>query len=422
MIKSLKKLFGKLGPGFVTGASDDDPSGIGTYSTAGSRFGFSQLWTPLFTFPLMTAVQEMCARIGMVTGRGLAGVIRKNYSRRLLYFCVILLVVANTINIGADIGIMASAIGILFADSSFVLTAGVLTLLIVLLEVFIPYRVYAKILRVLAFSLLSYWIAAFFIKIDWWEVITSIAIPQWHWQLDYIMILVGVLGTTISPYLFFWQASAEVEEEIILGRQSIKSRLGATREEIHRMREDNFIGMLFSNLTMFFIMLVTGVTLFKNGIYNIETAEQAALALKPLAGEWAYLLFTLGIIGTGLLAIPVLAGSASYAVSEAFKIKNSLGLKWSQAKGFYGVIIISTFIGLLINFIGINPIKALLYTAVLNGLVAVPLLWVVMRIGNNQKIMGDLKNGRLSNTLGWLATLVMTTAAGVLVIGLIINF
>jgi len=411
MLKRVKKLFSKLGPGFITGASDDDPSGIGTYSAAGAKFGFGQLWTPLFTFPLMTAVQEMCARIGLVTGRGLAGVMRQQYAPWLLYSCTILLVIANTINIGADIGAMAAAVGLLITAAPFAFIAGALTVAIVVLEVFIPYHIYSKILRVFAFSLFAYWITGFIIEIDWSIVAQAIMVPQWQWSSEYIIIFVGVLGTTISPYLFFWQASEEVEEEIAAGHTSLESRRGATKAEIHAMRQDNFIGMLFSNISMFFIILVSGATLHVHGILNIETAEQAAQALAPLAGTNAFLLFTLGIIGVGLLGIPVLAGSASYAVTETLKLRGSLEMKWNRAKVFYLVIALATGIGLLLNFIGINPMKMLLYTAVLNGIVAVPLLAVILHIANNRRVMGEHVNGYWSNILGGIALLLMAGAA-----------
>ncbi|MFA5358837.1 MAG: divalent metal cation transporter [Patescibacteria group bacterium] len=416
MYSYIRKLLKKIGPGFITGAADDDPSGIGTYFTAGAKFGFGHIWTPFFTFPLMTAVQEICARIGMVTGRGLAGVIRENYSKKLLYFCVVLLVAANTINIGADIGAMANAVGLLLPNQPFGFIAGALTLLIICLEVFISYKTYSRILKIFAFSLLAYWLTAFFVKIDWSVVFTNVIKPQWRWDLDYVMILVGVLGTTISPYLFFWQASEEVEEEIIEGKVTLEQRLGATKIEIKEMREDVVLGMLFSNISMFFIIAVAASTLFANGIFEIGTAEQAALALRPLAGDWAYLLFTFGIIGTGLLAIPVLAGAASYAVTEALKLQGSLALKWNRAKGFYGVILTSTIVGLLINFIGINPMKALLYAAVINGIVSVPLLFVIMKISNDSEVMGEYKNGMIANFLGWAATIAMTVAAVFLLI------
>lgn len=407
----IKKLLKKLGPGFITGASDDDPSGIGTYSAAGAKFGFGQLWTPLFTFPLMTAVQEMCARIGLVTGRGLAGVMRRQYAPWLLYVCTILLVIANTINIGADIGAMAAAIGLLITSAPFTFVAGALTVAIVVLEVFIPYHIYSRILRVLAFSLFAYWITGFIIKVDWHTVAHWIIVPQWQWSKEYILILVGVLGTTISPYLFFWQASEEVEEEIADGHTTLTSRRGATKAEIHAMRQDNFIGMLFSNATMFFIILVSGVTLHVNGIFEITTAEQAAQALAPLAGHNAFLLFTIGIIGTGLLAIPVLAGSASYAVTETLKLRGSLEMKWTRAKVFYLVIALATGVGLLLNFVGMNPMKMLLYTAVLNGVVAVPLLVIILHIANNRRVMGKHVNGRWSNILGGIALILMAAAA-----------
>jgi len=420
MLKKIKKFLKKLGPGFITGAADDDPSGIGTYSATGARFGFGQLWTPLFTFPLMAAIQEMCARIGMVTGRGLAGVIRNYYSRKLLYFCVALLVVANTINIGVDIGAMAAAVGLLAPNISFGFVAGFMTFAIIALEIFVPYKTYAKFLRVFSLSLLAYWVVAIFIKVNWLSVVNNFFIPHITWSFDYLLILVGVLGTTISPYLFFWQASEEVEEESLKGKTTIASRQGATKPELKNMRQDVFIGMAFSNITMFFIILATGATLFSAGIFNIDTAEQAAMALRPFAGDWAYLLFTLGIIGVGLLGIPVLAGSASYAVTEAMKLRGSLEMKWDKARVFYGVILLSTVIGLLINFIGINPMKALLYSAVLNGIVAVPLLFVIMKIGNDGRVMGKFTNGKLSNILGGIATVVMTAATGILLLSLVI--
>lgn len=415
MSLSWKKILKKLGPGFITGAADDDPSGIGTYSAAGARFGFGQLWTPFFTFPLMTAVQEMCARIGLVTGRGLAGVIRHHYRPWLLYSCVALLVTANTINIGADIGAMAAAVRLLAPDARFAFLAGAITLGILGLEVFVPYRQYARVLRVFALSLLAYWATVVILPLDWGTVGRAIFTPTINWRGDYLLIFVGVLGTTISPYLFFWQASEEVEEEIEEGRATIAARRGATHEEIRDMRQDVTIGMLFSNITMFTIILATGATLFQAGITSIDTAEQAAAALRPLAGPWASLLFTLGIVGTGLLGIPVLAGSASYAVSEALKLRGSLALRWTKAKGFYGVIIASTLIGLVFNFIGVNPMKMLLYCAILNGIVAVPLLIVIMQISANRTIMGEYVNGRLSNFLGWLTTTVMAGAALVLI-------
>ncbi|MBI5621525.1 divalent metal cation transporter [Candidatus Falkowbacteria bacterium] len=413
MAEWVKKILKRLGPGFVTGASDDDPSGIGTYASAGARFGFSSLWTPFFTFPLMAAVQEICARIGMVSGRGLAGVIRQHFSKTLLYTCVSLLVIANTLNIGVDIGAMASALQLL-APLPFTLFAITVTIVIIILEVAVPYRKYVTVLKFLALFLLAYWATGLFIEQDWWTVAKSVVWPQIHWSADFLFILVAIFGTTITPYLFFWQASEEVEEEELLGRRFIKSRQGASAHEIHEMRWDVFSGMLFSNITMFFIILTAAISLHASGVTNIETAQQAAQALRPLAGDHAYWLFAVGIVGTAMLAIPVLAGSASYGLSEALKFRGSLSLNFKQAHGFYGIIIISTLIGLLINFVGINPIKALVYMAVLNGIIAVPLLFVIMIMSNSQKIMGEFKNGALANTLGWLTTAVMTVSVLVL--------
>ncbi len=416
MIKAVNKVLKKLGPGFITGASDDDPSGIGTYSMSGARGGFHFLWMPFVTLPLMIAVQEMCGRIALVSGRGLAGVLKKYYRPGFLYSAMALLFFANTINVGVDIGAMAAA-GRLFVPLPFVVLVVMFAVVSVFLTIFFPYKKYARYLKWLTLSLLAYIITGFLIKVDW-----SVALDETlHWptglsSVDYVLILVAIMGTTISPYLFFWQASEEVEEEMALGRLSIRQRLGATDHEIKSMRTDVFIGMLMSNIVMFFIIMTVGATLFRHGIHNIETAEQAALALKPLAGQYASLLFTLGIIGTGLLAIPVLAGSASYAVAETLHFHFGLNKKFHQAKAFYGVITLSVLIGVLINFLGINPLQALFYTAVLNGLVAPPLLLLILKIANNKKIMGGQVNGPLSNTLGWLTVTIMALAGGFLLV------
>lgn len=416
MIKAVNKVLKKLGPGFITGASDDDPSGIGTYSMAGAKAGFHFLWMPFITLPLMIAIQEMCARIALVSGRGLAGVLKKYYRPRFLYGAMSLLFVANTVNIGVDIGAMAAA-SRLFVPLPFVLLVVAFAVLTVFLTIFFPYKKYARYLKWLTLSLLAYIITGFLINVDW-----SLALDETlRWPaglsiVDYVLILVAVMGTTISPYLFFWQASEEVEEEIAMGRSSILKRLGATKEELKSMRTDVFIGMLMSNIVMFFIIMTVGATLFRHGIHDIETAEQAALALKPLAGQYASLLFTLGIVGTGLLAVPVLAGSASYAVAETLHFRFGLNKKFHQAKAFYGVITLSVLVGVLINFLGINPLQALFYTAVLNGLAAPPLLLLILKIANNKKIMGGQANGPLSNTLGWLTMVVMTLAGGFLLI------
>ena len=400
----LKKLSKILGPGFITGASDDDPSGIATYSQTGAQFGYGQLWTALFSIPFMTVIQEMCGRIGMVTGKGLAGVIKSNYSRAILYFTVTILLVANTVNIGADLGAMASTLQLL-VDIPFVFLLLGITAFTLILEIFVSYATYARFLKYLALSLLTYIAAAFIIKVDWGTVALATFIPTISFSQGYILNIVAVLGTSISPYLFFWQASEEVEEEMGKGMPKITSR------DLSEMRLDTGIGMFFSQLVMFFIIIVVAATLNANGITNIETAAQAAEALRPIAGDKAFLLFTAGIIGTGLLAVPILAGSASYAVSEAFNWKAGLSRKLRQAHGFYGVITIATIIGLLINFTPIPPFKMLYYTAVLNGICAPPLILMILLISNNKKVMGERTNSKTSNILGVLIMLVMALAS-----------
>lgn len=411
-MKFFKKIIQTLGPGFITGASDDDPSGIATYSQTGALFGFQQAWTAPFSFPLMTAVQEMCGRIGLITGKGLAGVIREHYPRKILYASVLLLVVANTINIGADLGAMAASAQLVFGLPFIFWLIGMVVLTLIL-EIFVSYKVYAKYLKYLAFALFAYILTAFTIKIDWSEVFLSTITPHIEFNRQYLFNIVAILGTTISPYLFFWQADEEVEEEIAHHklRQLGKGVPRVTPKDISRLRIDTTIGMFFSNLVMFFIIVTTGATLFPNGISAIESASNAALALRPLGGDLAFLLFALGIIGTGLLAVPILAGSASYAIAESFGWKTGLYRKLSRAHGFYGAITIATIVGLLINFIGINPITALYYTAVINGIIAPPLLLIIILICNNEKIMGGGTNKWLSNVLGIGTVLIMSVAA-----------
>lgn len=420
MIRKIKKLFSRLGPGFITGASDDDPSGIATYSQAGAQFGYQQLWTAPFSFPFMTAVQEMCGRIGLVTGKGLSGVIRKHYSKQVLYLAVTLLAIANTINIGANLGAMASAAGLLIGLPFIFLLIGVMSATL-LLEVFVSYRVYAKYLKYLTFSLLAYVLVFFVIKQDIVQIIGATIIPSISFDRKYLINIVAILGTTISPYLFFWQADEEVEEEVeegkiqTMGKGTPKIRTG----DIKKMRIDTFVGMFFSNLVMFFIIAVTASTLHFSGVRNIETATQAAAALKPIAGDFTYFLFATGIIGTGLLSVPILAGSASYAISEAFGWREGLYRKFSAAHGFYGAIIIATIVGLLVNFIGVPPFKMLYYTAVINGIIAPPLLFLILLISNNKKIMGDRTNSMFSNILGISITVTMTFASLALLIDLL---
>ncbi len=399
-----------LGPGLITGASDDDPSGIGTYSQTGAQFGYSQLWTSLFSFPLMTVIQEMCARVALQTGRGLAEIIRIYYPRPVLYFCVTLLFVANTINVGADLGAMAASAQLLL-NIPFLFWLVGFAALSVALEIFVAYKRYARILRYLTFSLFAYVFVVFVVRQDWGQAVRDTVIPTIQFNKDYILNLVAILGTTISPYLFFWQASQEVEEEIEQGKTRIADRRNASRAEIKWMRTDVTAGMLLSNIVMWFIIVTTASTLFRNHITNIDSATRAAQALKPVAGDLASLLFAAGIVGTGLLAVPVLAGSSAYATAEAFKLRKGLYLKFRQARQFYTVIALSTVVGAAMNLLGINPIQALYYTAVINGVAAPPLLLIIMLVSNNRKIMKDKTNGRLSNILGWTATVVMTAAA-----------
>ena len=421
-MKKIKKIFSILGPGFITGASDDDPSGIATYSQTGALFGFAQAWTALFSFPLMVAIQEMCGRIGLVSGKGLAGVIRLHYPKKVLYSSVFLLFLANTINIGADLGAMAASAQLVFGFPFVYWLIGMVVLTLVL-EIFVSYKTYSKYLKYLALALLSYVVAAFTIKLDWKEVFASLIIPHIEFNKTYIFNIVAILGTTISPYLFFWQADEEVEEEV--AHHKLR-RMGAgqpriTPKDISRLRLDTVIGMLFSNLVMFFIIITTGTTLFTHGITKINSASDAAAALKPLAGDYAFLLFAVGIVATGLLALPILAGSASYAISESFGWREGLYQKLNRAHGFYGVITIATLVGLLINFIGIDPIMALYYSAVINGIIAPPLIVMILLIANNKKIMGERTNSPFLNILGALTAFIMGLSAVILLFSLFIK-
>ncbi len=406
-----------LGPGLITGASGDDPSGIGTYSQTGAQFGYTQLWTALFTFPLQTAIQEICARIALQTGRGLAANIRKYYPKPILYFYIAILFIANTISLGADLGAMAASAQLLFGFPV-LLWLAVMTILTALLEIFIPYKQYAKVLRILTLTLFAYVIGAFFTTQNWGQVFRSTIVPTIRFDHQYLFNLVAILGTTITPYLFFWQANQEVEEEINQGRKTETQRKGVSKTELKWMRADVISGSFFSNIVFWFIIITTASTLNQNGITNIDSAPKAAEALRPLAGDLAYVLFSGGIIGTGLLAVPILAGLAAYAVSETFKFRQGLSLKPVEAPAFYGVIAVATFVGAAINLVGINPISALYYAAVLNGIVAPLLLFMIMLMSNNQKIMQNKTNGRVSNILGWLATIAMGVAAIALLISM----
>ncbi len=409
-MNKLKKLLKILGPGFITGAADDDPSGIGTYSQTGAQFGYNQTWLALFSFPFMTVIQEMCGRIGMVSGMGLSGVVCKYYSKKLLYISVLILIIANTVNIGADLGAMAASAGLIIHIPFAILLLSI-TAITLLLEIFITYQKYAKYLKYLTLSLFAYVIVVFAVKQDWGEIAKATFIPNFSWSKEYIMNIVAILGTTISPYLFFWQANVEVEEAQAKNNKQVKSGTTAPKKsEIRNMRVDTIAGMFFSNLIMFFIIITTASTLHSHGITNIDSADQAANALKPIAGNFAFILFALGIIGTGFLALPVLAGSASYAISEAFHWKMGLSKKFESAKGFYLVIIISTLVGLLVNFTAIKPFTLLYYSAMLNGICAPPLMILILLISNNKKIMGKHTNSLFSNIIGVTITVIMTVA------------
>jgi len=401
----------KIGPGIITGAADDDPSGIATYSQAGAQFGFGLLWTIVLTYPLMVAIQLVSARIGQVTGHGLATNIRRHYPAWLLYSIVGLLLLANTINIAADIAAMADALRLLIGGAThwYVVLLGLLS---VVLQVFVPYSRYVRFLKWLTLALLAYVATVFIIRIPWTEVLMRTLIPQVTWNAESVTMIVAVFGTTISPYLFFWQASQEVEEQrsdphaLPLKRAPARYAQGVLR----RIKVDTCIGMGFSNLVAFFIVLTTAATLHAHGVSNIQTSAQAASALRPLAGEFAFAIFSLGIIGTGLLAVPVLAGSAAYAMAGAFRWRNSLELKPSAAKRFYGIIVASTMAGIALTFTPIDPIKALFWSAVINGVISVPIMVVMMMMATRPEVMGKLTPSRGLKLTGWLSTAVMATA------------
>ncbi|MEK7471580.1 MAG: divalent metal cation transporter [Patescibacteria group bacterium] len=428
-IKQKKNHFGRflriLGPGIVTGAADDDPSGIATYSQAGAQFGFMMPWTMLFTLPLMTAVQEACMRIGAVTGKGLAAVVREHYPKKILYPIVLLVVCANTLNIGSDIGAMVASARLIIPSIPFPVLAIVFALLIILLEVLIPYRTYIRILKWLAMALFAYFITAFLIAVPWVDALKSTLIPQIQFNKSFLYIIVGIFGTTISPYLFFWQTSNVVEDSI--AKHKIPQSGGIpklTKSYLKNLRIDNVVGMLFSNVTAWFIIIVGAVVLNHNGITNINSAADAARALEPLvhtfpnAGFLAKLIFAIGIIGIGLQSIPVLAGSSAYAVAETFSWREGLFHKFKQSRNFYFVIIVGTLVGLIFNFIGFDPIKALIFTAVFNGIAAVPLIYFITRLSSRNDVMGEHKSGYASKLGLWTAFIVM----GVFAIALLISF
>ena len=405
----LKRFWKVLGPGLITGASDDDPSGIATYSQAGAAFGLSTLWTSIVAFPLMAAIQQMCAKIGLVTSQGLTGALKTHYHKSVLYLMLLFSFPAIIMNIGADIAGMGAVGNLLFPaiDASFF--SVFFTILLLGLIIYLPYVKIAAVLKYLCIVMLVYFIVPFLYKQDFAAIAKATFIPTIKFNKDFVAILVGILGTTISPYLFFWQASVEVEE-----MKNRKRHLIVNKKIINDMQQDVDFGMSFSGFVMYFIILTTGTVLFNAGIHQIDTVEQAAAALKPLAGNFAYLLFAVGVIGTGLIAIPVLSGSISYIITETFGWEQGLDKKFHEAKAFYIVIAISLMLGLSLNYIGISPVKALIYTAILYGLTAPVLIAIILHISNNKKVMGNFTNSRLSNFLGFTALIIMTLAAGAL--------
>lgn len=409
----------KLGPGLVTGAADDDPSGIATYSQTGAQFGTSLLWLAAWTLPLMATIQEMCARIALVTGKGLAANIKKNYRKEVLYFLTIILFIANVFNIGADLGAMAKAVQLILPRTNFAFLVFFIGSISLIMLIIIPYRKYARYLKWLVLSLFSYVLTGLIIHMNWTDILRNGIIPHISFSRNQILLITAILGTTISPYLFFWQTSQEIEEGIAQGKTTIHARRGTNKKEIKKMRIDVWSGIFLSNLVMFFIIAVCANTLFTHGLKDINTAHDAALALTPLAGKWATLLFSIGIIGTGLLAIPVLAGSASYAISESLGWKEGLYHKLKEAKAFYGIIILAIIIGIIINFIGLHPIKALISAAIANGIVAPIILIFIVQISSREKIMGRFKNSFFKRILGWIIIILMSITALTAIISII---
>jgi len=409
--RGVQEFLKELGPGLITGAADDDPSGISTYSVAGAAYGYATLWTALLSFPLMAAVQLMCARLGMVTGCGFASVVRTRYPRWVLWFACALVIVANVFNIGADLAGMADAMQMITGIRTYYWTPFFAALITGLLFR-TSYRTIARVFKWLTLVLFAYVITAFLARPDWTKVIRATFIPHIEWTKSYIAVLVGILGTTISPYLFFWQAAQEVEEDREHGKTTVAQRRGSTNKELRIAKRDVITGMLLSNVVMYFLILTTAATLNAHGMKNIETAKQAAEALRPLAGKGAYWLFTLGIIGTGMLAVPVLAGSSAYAIAEGAQWRSaSLNVKPQLARKFYAVIVIAILIGLAFDFAGLNAVKMLFWSAILNGLLAPPLVIMVVLLTSDRKVMGDRVNSRGMQVLGWVCALIMSVAA-----------
>jgi len=416
--KTGKEYIKKLGPGLITGAADDDPSGIATYSQTGAQFGTGLLWLSVWTLPFIITIQEMCARIALVTGNGLAANIKHSFRKEILQIITILLLIANTFNIGANLGVMAKAVQLIFPGISFSFLVIFIGVICLTLPVIIPYKKYARYLKWLVITLFSYIITGFMIQMDWSSLFYHSLIPHITFSKEQILLITAILGTTISPYLFFWETSQEVEEEISEGKTTVHSRRGTNPSEIKKMRADIWTGMFLSNTIMFFIIAVCANTLFVNGITNIDTASDAALALLPFAGSFATLLFAIGIIGTGLLAVPVLAGSTSYAISESFGWKEGLYRKFKKARAFYTIIIFSILVGIFTNFIGLHPIKTLIYSAIVNGIIAPIIIIFIVYISSSHKIMGHYKNSIFKKIIGWLAVFLMSITAIAAIISL----
>ncbi|MDO8496293.1 MAG: divalent metal cation transporter [bacterium] len=412
MLNKLRKIWKSMGPGLITGASDDEPSGIATYTIAGAKFGLASLWMALFTLPLMIAIQEMSARIGRVSNQGLAGNMKKHYPKWLLFSIASLIVVVNTINIGADMSGMAQSVALILPFPEKI-TAIIMTVVILLLTVLLPYQKIFNIFKWLALSLFVYVLAIFTVHENWPEILKNLVIPKILFTKEFFIMMTAFFGTTIAPYLFFWQANQEVEEKII--HQCKPGRVchlkPVTSEELNDLRVDTRVGMTFSNLITFCIIILTSSTLFKAGLHNVETLKDAAEALKPIAGEYSYLLFTIGIISSGFLAIPILAGSAAYVIAETFGWSQGLNKTFTKAKEFYGVIIASTLVGLIIPLLGFHPVKALFYTAILYGLISPIVIAMIIHMANNPNIMGQHVNSRGMNLIGRFTLIIMTATA-----------
>ncbi|MFY8214853.1 MAG: Nramp family divalent metal transporter [Flavobacterium sp.] len=402
----ISRFWKKIGPGLITGASDDDPSGIATYSQAGAAYGLTTLWATLLSFPLMAVMQEMCARIGLVTGHGLTGAIKRYYPKPMLYLMLLFSFPAIVLNIGADIAGMGAVGNLLFPSIDASYFSISITILLLLSIIYLPYRKITAVLKYLCIVLLVYFVVPFLYKQDWLQIAKATFVPTLEFNKAFIGIIVGILGTTISPYLFFWQANVEAEE-----MKQHKKQLIVNKRIINDMQQDVDFGMGFSGLVAWFIILTTGTVLFNAGVHQIDTVEQAAKALQPIAGDFAYLLFAIGIIGTGFIAIPVLSGSLSYAFCETFGWKEGLDNTFSEAKPFYLIIALSLVIGLSLNYIGISPIQALLYSAILYGLTAPVLIAIILHICNNKAVMGKFTNSKKSNIFGFVTLIVMTAAA-----------